>query len=177
MVSPGNESNMSDGDFFEFSIAHDRRYSLDHLWIQVLDEKKEEDMTIKIGLSEFIRADYGDIIRVVLAKPEDDSEFTADSDEDEAIPDDDTDTTPITSGDELGTDDLMITVRTANERLLINAPFPCKIVELNGDVEDSPDLVNDDAYGDGWCLIVKPHEFDNDMYLDLKEYIEYLNEL
>ena len=58
---------MSDGDFFEFSIAHDRRYSLDHLWIQVLDEKKEEDMTVKIGLSEFIRADCGDIIRVVLA--------------------------------------------------------------------------------------------------------------
>ena len=71
MVAPGNESNMSDGDFFEFSIAHDRRYSLDHLWIQVLDEKKEEDMTVKIGLSEFIRADCGDIIRVVLAKPED----------------------------------------------------------------------------------------------------------
>jgi glycine cleavage system H protein len=147
---------MSDGDFFEFSIAHDRRYSLDHLWIQVLDEKKEEDMTVKIGLSEFIRADYGDIVRVVLAKPEDDSEFKVDSDEEEAMPDDDADATPITSGDELGTDDLMITVRTANERLLINAPFPCKIVELNGDVEDSPDLVNDDAYGDGWCLIVKP---------------------
>ncbi|MBU04006.1 MAG: hypothetical protein CMA58_03385, partial [Euryarchaeota archaeon] len=72
---------MSDGDFFEFSIAHDRRYSLDHLWIQVLDEKKEEDMTVKIGLSEFIRADCGDIIRVVLAKPEDDSEFKADNDE------------------------------------------------------------------------------------------------
>ena len=70
---------MSDGDFFEFSIAHDRRYSLDHLWIQVLDEKKEEDMTVKIGLSEFIRADYGDIVRVVLAKPEDDSEFKADA--------------------------------------------------------------------------------------------------
>ena len=56
-MGPANESNMSDGDFFEFSIAHDRRYSLEHLWIQVLDEKKEEDMTVKIGLSEFIRAD------------------------------------------------------------------------------------------------------------------------
>jgi glycine cleavage system H protein len=167
---------MSDGDFFEFSIAHDRRYSLDHLWLKVLDEKKEEDMTVKIGISEFIRADHGDIVRVVLAKPEDDSEFKTDNDE-EVVVDDDAETTTLTSGDELGVDDLMITVRTATERLLINAPFPCKIVELNGDVEDSPDLVNDDAYGDGWCLIVKPHEFDNDMYLDLNEYIEYLNEL
>ena len=34
-----------------------------------------------------------------------------------------------------------------------------------------------DAYGDGWCLIVKPHEFDYDFYFDLNEYIEHLNEL
>ena len=176
-MAPPNESNMSDGDFFEFSIAHDRRYSKEHLWLKVLDEKKEEDMTVKIGISEFIRAEYGDIVRIVLAKPEDDSEFRSDVDEEEAVVDDDAEATPLTSGDEIGVDDLMITVRTANERLLINAPFPCKIVELNGDVEDSPDLVNDDAYGDGWCLIVKPHEFDYDFYFDLNEYIEHLNEL
>jgi len=176
-LAPANESNMPDGDFFEFSIAHDRRYSLEHLWLKVLDDKKEDELNVKIGISEFIRADCGDIVRIVLAKPEDDSEFKTDSDDDDSVVDDDADTNPLTSGDELGVDDLMITVRTNTERLLINAPFPCKIVELNGDVEDSPDLVNDDAYGDGWCLIVRPHEYDNDMYLDLNEYIQYLNEL
>ena len=65
---------MSSGDYFEFSIAHDRKYTLDHLWVQVLDDD-EEDMTVKLGISEFIRAEYGDILRVVLSKPEDDSEF------------------------------------------------------------------------------------------------------
>ena len=50
-------------------------------------------------------------------------------------------------------------------------------VSLNGDIEDNPDLVNDDAYADGWCVIVQPHEFDPDQFLDEHEYIEYLNEV
>jgi len=33
---------MSSGDFFEFSIAHDRKYTLDHLWVQVLDDDEDD---------------------------------------------------------------------------------------------------------------------------------------
>ncbi len=83
----------------------------------------------------------------------------------------------MTGGDEVGLDDLLLTVTTEHDKLLINAPFPCKIVSLNGDIEDNPDLVNDDAYADGWCVIVQPHEFDPDQFLDEHEYIEYLNEV
>ena len=167
---------MAGGDFFEFSIAHDRKYTLDHLWVQVLEEK-DDDKTVKIGVSEFIRAEYGDIVRVVLTKPEDDSEFQIRNDDDATEDDDDLLAGPITSGDELGVDDLLITIRTTEDRILINAPFPCRIIELNGDVEDNPDLVNEEAYGDGWCMIVKPHDWDEDMHLDEGEYIEYLNEI
>jgi glycine cleavage system H protein len=166
---------MTGGDFFEFSIAHDRKYTLDHLWIQVLEEN-DNDKTVKIGVSEFIRAEYGNIVRVVLTKPEDDSEFQIRNDDDDTE-DDDLPTGLLTSGDELGVDDLLVTIRTAEDRLLINAPFPCKILELNGDVEDNPDLVNEEAYGDGWCMIVKPHDWEEDMHLDEDEYIEYLNEI
>ena len=101
-----------------------------------------------------------------------------DSDDDDGeVSQDDDAPTPMTSGDELGLDDLLITVTTEYEKLLINAPFSCKIVSLNGDVEDNPDLVNDDAYADGWCVIVQPFDYDADQYLDENEYIEYLNEL
>ena len=166
---------MNAGDFFEFSIAHDRKYTLDHLWVQLLDD--DDETSVKVGLSEFIRAEYGDIVKVVLSKPEDDSEFRIEAGDDESTDDDDSPSTPLSRGDELDVDDLMITVRTTEDRVLINAPFPCKIVELNGDVEDNPDLVNEEAYGDGWCMIVKPHEWDEDMHLDEAEYIEYLNEI
>jgi len=167
---------MTSGDFFEFSIAHDRKYTLDHLWIQVLDEN-EDDRTVKIGISEFIRAEYGDVVRVVLTKPEDDSEFQVRIDDDDSENDDDSFSGPLARGDELGVDDLLITIRTTEDRVLINAPFPCRIIELNGDVEDNPDLVNEEAYGDGWCMIVKPHDWDEDMHLNEEEYIEYLNEV
>ena len=179
-LSVGRRSRitMADSDYVEFSVAQGRKYTLEHLWLQVLDEKKS-DSQVKIGLSEFVRAEFGDIIRVILTKPEDDSEFKIeDSDDDEGeVSQDDDAASPMTSGDELGLDDLLITVTTEYEKLLINAPFPCKIVSLNGDVEDNPDLVNDDAYADGWCVIVQPCDYDGDQYLDENEYIEYLNEL
>ena len=171
---------MSAGDYFEFSIAHDRKYTLEHLWIQALDDKAE---SVKIGISEFVRAEYGDIVRVVLTRPEDDSEFKGDSDTE----DNDDDAPRIMgSGDEVGVEDLLITITSSYdgeiETLLINSPFPCKIMELNGEVEDNPDLLNDDAYGDGRCVIVQPHkdpadEFDDDQFLNQDEYIELLNEL
>ena len=139
-------------------------------------EEKDDEALVKIGLSEFIRAEYGDVIEIVLTKPEDDSEIHPDGAEE---PSEDGEFLQIrnSGGDELGVDDLMITVRTTEDRVLINAPFPCKISDLNGDVEDNSDLVNEDAYGDGWCMIVKPFEWDEDMFLDDQEDIEHISEL
>ncbi len=166
---------MSDSDYFEFGIAHDRRYTLEHLWLQLLDEK---DGTVKIGMSEFIRADFGDVVRVILPHPQDTSEFLIDEEgTDDDGEEEESKPKKPSSGDEIGIGELLVTIRTVSDRILINSPFPCKVLELNGEVEDNADLANDDAFGDGWFLIVKPHEFDEDQFLDAGEYIEYLNEL
>ncbi len=55
---------MANGDYSEFSIAHDRKYTLEHLWLQALDDKAE---SVKIGISEFVRAEYGEIVSWVAA--------------------------------------------------------------------------------------------------------------
>ncbi len=132
-------------------------------------------------MSEFLRADYGDVVRVILPHPEDTTEFVLDDEGTAGIRDDgEEDSKPETpsAGDEIGIGELLVTLRTGSDRVLINSPFPCKVLELNGEVEDNADLANDDAYGDGWFLIVKPHDgFDEDQFLDANEYIEYLNEL
>ena len=131
-------------------------------------------------MSEFLRADYGDVVRVILPHPQDTSEFILDDEGTAGVRDDGEEgSTPATpsAGDEIGIGELLVTLRTVSDRVLINSPFPCKVLELNGEVEDNADLANDDAYGDGWFLIVKPHEFDEDQFLDANEYIEYLNEL
>ena len=132
-------------------------------------------------MSEFLRADYGDVVRVILPHPQDTSEFILDDEGTAGVRDDGEEgSTPATpsAGDEIGIGELLVTLRTVSDRVLINSPFPCKVLELNGEVEDNADLANDDAYGDGWFLIVKPHdEFDEDQFLDANEYVEYLGEL
>ena len=168
---------MSDSDYFEFGVAHDRRYTLEHLWLQLIDEK---DGTVKVGMSEFLRADYGDVVRVILPHPQDTSEFVLDDEGVAGVRDNDDGegrSESSSPGDEIGIGELLVTVRTVSDRVLINSPFPCKVLELNGEVEDNADLANDDAYGDGWFLIVKPHAFDEDQFLDADEYVEYLGEL
>ena len=172
-----SEMNMSDSDYFEFGVAHDRRYTLEHLWLQLIDEK---DGTVKVGMSEFLRADYGDVVRVILPHPQDTSEFVLDDEGTAGVRDNDEGegrSESSNAGDEIGIGELLVTVRTVSDRVLINSPFPCKVLELNGEDEDNDDLANDDAYGDGWFLIVKPHEFDEDQFLDANEYVEYLGEL
>lgn len=164
---------MSESDYFEFGVAHDRRYTLEHLWLQLIDEKEG---TVKVGMSEFIRADFGDVVRVILPHPEDTSDFALD---DEGAPKvvDDRNRDSDADNHEIGISELLVTIRTVDDRILINSPFPCQVLELNGEVEDNADLANDEAYADGWFLIVKPHEYDEDQFLNATEYIEYLNEL
>jgi len=56
------------------------------------------------------------------------------------------------------------------------APVSGKIIEINDSLEDSPELVNSDAYGEGW--IVKISEFnekDIDGLLNANQYSELLN--
>ena len=112
-LSVGRRSriSMADSDYVEFSVAQGRKYTLEHLWLQVLDEKKD-DSQVKIGLSEFVRAEYGDIVRVILTKPEDDSEFKmeeSDGEEGEDSQDDDWTKFSATITGDIGFADLTFT--------------------------------------------------------------------
>ena len=48
-----------DGDI-EFSVAEDRRYTKEHLWLQVIDRDEDEDgnvqTSVKVGVSEYVAA-------------------------------------------------------------------------------------------------------------------------
>jgi glycine cleavage system H protein len=55
------------------------------------------------------------------------------------------------------------------------APVSGKIIEINQDLEDNPELVNSDPYGEGW--IVKITDFDKsqlDALLDSNNYEEII---
>ena len=56
------------------------------------------------------------------------------------------------------------------------APISGKIIEINDSLEDSPELVNSDAYGEGWIVkISKFNEKDIDGLLNANQYSELLN--
>ena len=56
---------MVDEGILEFTIAHRRKYSIEHLWYQDKDDK------VTVGLSDFLAKDIGEILRVILPHAED----------------------------------------------------------------------------------------------------------
>ena len=48
-------------------------------------------------------------------------------------------------------------VKTVSE---LYAPLSGTIIELNEELENSPDLVNNDPYGDGWIIKISPNKPD-----------------
>ncbi len=102
---------------------------------------------VGIGLTDFAQSELGDIIFI---------EFPEIGDE-------------ISSGDTIGTVEAVKTVAD------MFSPVSGVIIEVNEDLEDSPDLVNSDPYGDGWIVKLKlrnPEEID--LLLDSKTYRELI---
>ncbi len=105
------------------------------------------DGTVTIGISEHAQEMLGDVVFVDL--PEIDQEIDA--------------------GDAFS---LVESVKAASD---IYAPVTGTIIEVNEDLEDSPELINEESYEGGWIAKVKladPSELDN-----LKDAQEYLNSL
>lgn len=105
------------------------------------------DGTVTIGISEHAQEMLGDVVFVDLPEVEDE----------------------IEAGDSFS---LVESVKAASD---IYAPISGEIVEINEELEDSPELINEEPYESGWIVKVKmsdPSELDN-----LKDAEEYLNSI
>lgn len=89
--------------------------------------KDNGDGTATIGITDFAQGELGDIVFVEL-DPE---------------------------GTEISKDDTFGTVEAVKTVSDLYAPVDGEIVEVNETLEDEPELVNDDPYGDGWMVKVK----------------------
>ncbi len=58
-------------------------------------------------------------------------------------------------GDTVSTGDDVAVAESVKAASDIYAPVTGEVVEVNEDLEDSPELVNSDAFGDGWMFKVK----------------------
>ena len=105
------------------------------------------DGTVTIGISEHAQEMLGDVVFVDLPAVEDE----------------------IEAGDSFS---LVESVKAASD---IYAPITGEIVEINEELEDSPELINEEPYEGGWIVKVKmsdASELDN-----LKDAEEYLNSI
>ncbi|RTZ17683.1 glycine cleavage system protein GcvH [Vibrio aquaticus] len=105
------------------------------------------DGTVTIGISEHAQEMLGDVVFVDLPETEDE----------------------IEAGESFS---LVESVKAASD---IYAPITGEIVEINEELEDSPELINEEPYEGGWIVKVKmsdASELDN-----LKDAEEYLNSI
>ncbi len=80
-----------------------------------------------MGLSDYAQHELGDIVFVEL--PEE--------------------------GTIVSTGDVLATVESVKSVSEVYSPVSGEVVETNPDLEDSPELINTDAYGDGWLVRLK----------------------
>lgn len=107
--------------------------------------KDNGDGTATIGITEFAQGELGDIVFVELEE----------------------------EGYEFSQDDTFGTVEAVKTVSELFAPVDGEVVEINEDLEDNPELVNDDPYGDGWMIKIKladPSQLDDLLTAD--EYAE-----
>lgn len=105
--------------------------------------KDNGDGTVTVGITDFAQGELGDIVFVEL-EPE---------------------------GTEFSQDDTFGTVEAVKTVSDLYAPVDGEITEVNEELEDEPELVNDDPYGKGWMVKIKLS--DTDQLEDLLTSEEY----
>ncbi|WP_052255727.1 glycine cleavage system protein GcvH [Salinicoccus sp. YB14-2] len=88
---------------------------------------KVDGNTVTIGITDFAQGELGDIVFVELPEEGDD----------------------LTQGESFGS---VESVKTVSE---LYAPLNGKIVEVNEELEDSPELVNESPYEEAWMVKVE----------------------
>lgn len=106
---------------------------------------KVEGETAIIGITDYAQGELGDIVFVDIDTEGDELEF----------------------GDVFGT---IEAVKTVSDLFM---PVSGEVIEINEKLEDEPDLVNSDPYGDGWIIKVKVSDLSEEL-LDAEAYKELI---
>lgn len=105
----------------------------------------EEDGTVTVGISDHAQDALGDVVYVEHPEPGQ----------------------QVTAGDEAG---VVESVKAASD---IYAPVSGSVIAVNEALDDAPETVNQDPYGDGWFFKIAPDDVaELDELLDSEAYAE-----
>ena len=103
---------------------------------------KAEDGRVTVGITDYAQDQLGDVVFVGL--PEEG--------------------TSVEAGKPLGE------VESTKSVSDVYSPVTGKVLEKNGEVESSPELINSDPYGGGWLVVIEPAGGGLDHLLDAGAY-------
>jgi glycine cleavage system H protein len=112
-----------------FDVPDDRRYVETHEWA------RQDDGTVRIGITDFAQDELGDIVFVEL--PE--------------------------AGEEVARDGEFGVIESIKAVSDLYAPVGGTVTDANDRLVDEPELVNEDPFGDGWMIeleMADEEEFD-----------------
>ncbi|MGO1060506.1 glycine cleavage system protein GcvH [Planococcus sp. FY231025] len=110
---------------------------------------KVEGGTARIGITDFAQAELGDIVFVELPQV----------------------------GDELKKDQPFGSVESVKTVSELYAPISGKVVEVNSELEDSPEFVNESPYENAWMVVIEsPSEAEVGELMTAEQYKEMINE-
>ncbi|MGG0656681.1 glycine cleavage system protein GcvH [Rummeliibacillus pycnus] len=110
---------------------------------------KTEDGKVRIGITEFAQSELGDIVFVELPQV----------------------------GDELVADEPFGSVESVKTVSELYAPISGKVVEINEELEDSPEFVNESPYEKAWMVVIEPSDASQiENLLTAEKYAELIEE-
>lgn len=121
----------------------------DLLYTEEHEWVKKEDGKVRIGITDFAQDELGDIVFVELPEV----------------------------GDEIEADEPFGSVESVKTVSELYAPISGKVVEINEELEDSPEFVNESPYKKAWMVVVEPaNPSDVDQLLSAEQYEKAINQ-
>jgi glycine cleavage system H protein len=110
---------------------------------------RSEDGRVVVGITDYAQQQLGDIVFVELP----------------AVG------TSVSQGDSFG---VVESVKAVSD---LYAPVAGEVIEVNADLADSPEVVNEDCYGDGWLLAIRPEDEEEvESLLDAEAYRKHIRD-
>ncbi|KHF41150.1 MULTISPECIES: glycine cleavage system protein GcvH [Halalkalibacter] len=110
---------------------------------------KVEGEKVRVGITDFAQSELGDIVFVELPEV----------------------------GDEIEADEPFGSVESVKTVSELYAPISGKVVEVNEDLDDSPEFVNESPYEKAWMIVVEPSDSSEiDKLMTAEQYEEMISE-
>mgnify|MGYP005831081429 CR=1 FL=1 len=135
----------------EYVIQEGLYYTKTHEWLKVEGDKA------RIGITDYAQRNLKDLVYV---------EFIA------------ADETTLDVGSDVKAGGQIAAIESVKATSEVYSPLSGKILELNHKLEDNPEMANEEPYGKGYLMLIKPSDLDEDLknLMNDKKYAEFVKQ-